>query len=380
MDPIYLDYNATTPLDPVVVEAMRPYLETHFGNPSSTHLYGVRTRQAVEEARRHVADALGGRPEEIVFTSGGSESNNFAIRGIAEAQRARGNHIITSAVEHPAVMEVCRYLASSGLRITVVPVDETGFVNPADVERAITPATVLVTVMHANNEVGTVQPIRAIADIAHAHGVLMHTDAAQSVGKIDTRVDALGVDLLSVAGHKLYGPKGVGALYVRSGVAPAKLIHGAEHEGGWRAGTENVLEIVGLGKACELAARHLEERAAHMRALRDRLHDGIRRGVPDVRFNGHPDLRLPNTLSVSFGGIEAAAILSAMPDVAASAGAACHADGVVRSATLDAMGVPPHYAMGTIRFSTGALLTEAEVDRATELVVSAVSRCRVADK
>ena len=376
MEPVYLDYNATTPLDPAVVAAMRPYLDTHFGNPSSSHAYGVRTKQAVEAARRQVAEMLGARADEIVFTSGGSESNNLAIRGAVYALREKGNHIISSAVEHPAVTEVCRHLESQGFRVTVLPVDEFGRVDPADVEKALSPATVLVTIMHANNEVGTIQPIREIAEIARRQGVLMHTDAAQSVGKIPANVDELGVDLLSVAGPKLYAPKGVGALYIRTGVKLEKLIFGAEHERGWRAGTENVLEIVGLGKACELVTPTLEQRAEHMRKLRDRLHDGITARIRDVRLNGHPELRLPNTLSLSFRGIEANAILSELTEVAASAGAACHADEVTMSPTLEAMNVPVEYAMGTIRFSTGAMLTEAEVDRAVAAVTAVVEKLR----
>ncbi len=376
MEPIYLDYNATTPLDPGVVQAMRPYLDTHFGNPSSSHVYGARTKKAVEAARRQVAEMLGARPDEIVFTSGGSESNNLAIRGVAHALRDKGNHIITSAVEHPAVIEVCRHLESQGFRVSIVPVDETGLVDPGDVEKALTPATILITVMHANNEVGTIQPIREIADIAHRNGVLMHTDAAQSVGKIRVKADELGVDLLSVAGHKFYAPKGVGALYLRTGVKPEKLIFGADHERGWRAGTENVLEIVGLGKACELVNEQLDRRAEHMKKLRDRLHEGIAAEVRDVRLNGHPEKRLPNTLSLSFPGIEANAILSELTGVAASAGAACHADEVVMSDTLKAMRVPVDYAMGTVRFSTGALLTKPEVDRAIDAVTDVVARLR----
>ncbi len=376
MEAIYLDYNATTPTDPAVVQVMRPCLDAHFGNPSSSHVYGARTKKAVEAARRQVAEMLGARPDEIVFTSGGSESNNLAIRGVAQALRDKGNHIITSAVEHPAVIEVCRYLEAQGFRISIVPVDETGLVDPADVERVLTPATILISVMHANNEVGTIQPIREIVDIAHRNGVLVHTDSAQSVGKIRVKVDELGVDLLSVAGHKLYAPKGVGALYIRTGVKPEKLIFGADHERGWRAGTENVLEVVGLGKACELVDEHLDQRAEHMKKLRDRLHNGIADRIPDVRLNGHSELRLPNTLSLCFRGIEANAILSELTEVAASAGAACHADEVVMSDTLKAMNVPLDYAMGTVRFSTGMLLTKAEVDRAIEAVTDVVARLR----
>ncbi len=374
MEPIYLDYNATTPLDPAVVEAMRPFLDTHFGNPSSSHIYGARTKQAVETARRQAAQMLGARPEEIVFTSGGTESNNMAIRGVAHALRDKGNHIITSAVEHPAVSEVCRHLESRGWRITVVPVDEFGRVDPTEVEQALTPTTVLVTIMHSNNEVGTIQPIREIAEIARRHGVLMHTDAAQSIGKVPVNVDELGVDLLSVAGHKFYAPKGIGALYIRTGVKLEKLIFGADHERNWRAGTENVLEIVGLGKACELVAQHLDERAQHMRKLRDRLHEGLTARIRNVRLNGHPELRLPNTLSLSFPGIEANELLLELDEVAASAGAACHSDEVVISPTLEAMNVPADFAMGTIRFSTGILLTEAEVDRAVEAVTRVVKQ------
>ncbi len=379
MDPIYLDYNATTPLDPAVIAAMRPYLESHFGNPSSSHAYGVRAKQAVEAARQQVAHLLGARPDEIVFTSGGSESNNLAIRGAAHALRSKGNHIVMSAIEHPAVSEVCRYLESQGFRVSIVPVDKTGLVDPADVAKAMTPATTLVTIMHANNEVGTIQPIRAIAEIAHRHGAWMHTDAAQSVGKIPTRVDELGVDLLSIAGHKLYAPKGIGALYIRTGVQLEKLIFGANHERGWRAGTENVLEIVGLGKACELAAQQLDERSARLRALRDRLHEGIMAHLPQTRLNGHPELRLPNTLSLSFPGIEAGAILAELTEVAASAGAACHSDEVVMSETLKAMGVPVDQALGTIRFSTGVFLTEADIDRAIDATVRVVERLHRSD-
>ena len=376
MEPIYLDYNATTPLDPAVVEAMRPYLETHFGNPSSGHIYGARAKMAVEAARRQVAEMLGARPDEVVFTSGGTESNNLAIRGIAHALRDKGNHIITSAVEHPAVIEVCRYLESQGFHLSVMPVDETGLVDPADIEKALTPATILITVMHANNEVGTIQPIKEIADIAHRNRVLMHTDAAQSVGKIPVKVDDLGVDMLSIAGHKLYAPKGVGVLYIRTGVKPEKLIFGADHERGRRAGTENVLEVVGLGKACELVNEQFDKRAEHMMKLRDRLHEGIAARIPGVRLNGHPELRLPNTLSLCFRGVEADAILLELAEVAASAGAACHTDEVVMSPTLMAMNVPVDYAMGTVRFSTGALLTEAEVDRAVSAVADVVEGLR----
>jgi cysteine desulfurase len=377
MKPIYLDYNATTPIARQVAEAMAPYLYEYFGNPSSSHPYGVATKRAVEAARAQVAGFLGCRPGEVIFTSGGTESNNYAIKGVALANRDRGDHVITSAVEHPAVVEVCAWLKTRGFRVTVLPVDEYGLVDPADLEKAIDAETLLVTVMHANNEVGTIQPIAELAAIAHRHGALMHTDAAQSLGKIPVDVDDLDVDLLSVAGHKLYAPKGIGALYVRTGVKLAQLIHGAGHEGGRRPGTENVLEIVGLGKACEIAGRDLEKNIAHFQEMRDRLHEGLIRELDAkaVKLNGHPEKRLPNTLSLSFRGIEANTLLSEIgEDVAASAGAACHADEVDVSAVLEAMRVPVEWAMGTVRFSVGRGTTAKDVDRAIVVVAEAVRR------
>jgi len=374
MKPMYLDYNATTPIDSEVADAMRPYLTEHFGNPSSTHWYGIQTKKAIGEARSQVARMLNCEPDEIIFTSGGSESNNCAIRGSAFANRHRGNHVITSTIEHPSVIEVCKYLETSGFLVTYIPVDPFGLVDVSAVEEAITPQTVLITIMHANNEVGTIEPIRQISQLARQRGIVMHTDAAQSVGKIPSHVDELGVDLLSIAGHKLYAPKGVGALYVRHGTHLQKLIFGADHEQNMRAGTENVLGIVGLGKACEIADRDLERLAAHMMTMRDRLHDGLRSKLAELRLNGHPDRRLPNTLSLSFPRIEATTLLSEIEGVAASAGAACHSDSVDVSPVLAAMNVPLEYAMGTIRFSTGRMTTEAEIERAIEIVAEAVQR------
>ncbi|MBN2171582.1 MAG: selenide, water dikinase SelD [Candidatus Krumholzibacteriota bacterium] len=374
MKPVYLDYNATTPVDPRVADAMLPYLTEHFGNPSSSHAFGAEARKAVDRARRQVAALLGCGVDEVLFTSGGSESNNLAIKGVAEAYRDRGRHIVTSAVEHPAVAEVCRHLAARGWRVTWLPVDEAGLVDPADLAKAMTPQTILVTVMHANNEVGTIEPVAELAAIARAGGALFHSDCAQSLGKIPVRVDALGADLVSVAGHKLYAPKGVGALYVRGGVRLAKLIHGADHEMDRRAGTENVPEIVGLGAACEIAGRELDAEAPRLAALRDRLQAGLAGRFPGLRVNGHPERRLPNTLSVSFRGLEANTILAELDGVAASAGAACHADGVDVSAVLEAMRVPLEEAMGTIRFSVGRFSTEAEVDRAVAAVADVVAR------
>ena len=380
MNPIYLDYNATTPIAREVADAMMPYLYEHFGNPSSSHPYGVATRQAVEAARAQVAALLNCQPTEVVFTSGGTESNNYAIKGVALAHRERGNHVITSAVEHPAVGKVCQWLETQGFRVTVLPVNEFGLVAPADLEQAITSDTLLVTVMHANNEVGTIQPITELAEIAHRHGTLLHTDAAQSVGKIPVDVNVLGVDLLSVAGHKLYAPKGIGALYVRSGVRLAKLLHGAGHEGGRRPGTENVLEIVGLGQACQAARRDLEKNAAHFRAMRDRLHQDLVRelGEGSVRLNGHPEKRLPNTLSLGFHSVAAHTLLAEIGEqVAASAGSACHADTVSISAVLKAMQVPVDWAMGTVRFSTGRATTAEEIDRVVGIVAEAVRQHQI---
>jgi cysteine desulfurase len=373
MKPIYLDINATTPIDPRVADAMLPYLREHFGNPSSGHAYGVATRRAVEAARAQVAALLGCAVDEVIFTSGGSESNNTAIKGVAAAYRDRGNHVVTSAVEHPAVIEVCRYLEGQGFRVTYVEVDGAGRVDPADVEKAITTGTILVTIMHANNEVGTIQPIAEIAAIARTRGVLVHSDCAQSVGKIPVSVAELGVDLLSLAGHKLYAPKGIGALYVRAGVKLEKLMHGADHEMNQRAGTENVLEIVGLGKACELVAKE-QGAQDHLRRLRDRLEQGIRERIPAAHVHGHPEHRLPNTCSIAFPGLEANTILAELDGVAASAGAACHADHVDVSAVLQAMHVPVEVAMGTIRLSVGRFTTEEEIDRAIEAIADVVGR------
>ena len=374
MKPIYLDYNATTPIDPEVAEAMRPYLFEHFGNPSSSHWYGIQTKKAVDEARRQVADLLHCRPEEVVFTSGGSESNNYAIKGTALANRDKGNHIITSAIEHPAVLEVCKYLAEKGFQITYLPVDEFCLVHPQKLQESITPQTILVTIMHANNEVGTIQPIPEIAQIAKEHGIVFHTDAAQSVGKIPTRVDELEVDLLTIAGHKLYAPKGIGALYVRGGIRLEKLIHGADHEQDLRAGTENVLEIVGLGQACKIAKRDLEKNMRHMQEMRDLLYAGLRQQLGELKLNGHPEKRLPNTLSVCFKSIEANTLLEEIESVAASAGAACHSDSVRLSSVLEAMKVDLEYAMGTVRFSTGKMTTEEEVTHAAAVFVKTARR------
>lgn len=377
--PIYLDYNGTTPLDPEVIAAMRPFIEVDFGNPSSSHWYGIKPRQAVEAARRQAAALIGCQADEIFFTSGGTESNNHALKGMAHALKEKGRHIVTSAFEHPAVLEVCRHLEKEGFETTLVPVDAAGMVDPVRVREALRPDTILVSVMHANNEVGTIQAIASIAELTRARGIVLHTDAAQSLGKIPVDVRALGVDMLSVAGHKLYAPKGIGALYVRRGLLPEKFCHGAGQEMGWRAGTENVAWIVALGKACEITARDLTANMARMKEMRDRLHEGIASRFADVRLNGHPALRLPNTLSLSFRDLEANRILEEIGlDVAASAGAACHAGAVEISHVLEAMHIPLAWAKGAIRFSTGRTTTAAEIDRAIDAVVSAVTALRTA--
>jgi cysteine desulfurase len=375
--PIYLDYNATTPHDPEVIAAMRPFLEEEFGNPSSSHYYGSKPRQAVNTARQQVASLLNCKPEEIIFTSGGTESNNFAIKGCSGIFCSKGNHIITTQIEHPAVIEVCNFLETSGFEITFLPVDEFGLVNAADVAAAIKKETILISVMHANNEVGTVEPIVEITQLAKKHDIAFHTDAAQSVGKIPVDVNQLGVDLLSIAGHKVYAPKGVGALYIRHGLKPTKFMHGAGQEMAVRAGTENVLEIVGLGAACEIAGRDLEKNMKHMQAMRDRLLEGLKNNCGQVKLNGHPQKRLPNTLSISFLDSEANRILDAIgTGVAASAGAACHSDTVEISQVLKAMKVPLEWAKGTLRLTTGRMTTEADIDKAVQIITDAVGKSK----
>ena len=371
--PIYLDYNATTPIDPAVADAIKPYLREQFGNPSSDHEYGYRTRTAMQTAREQLAALLGTTPGEVVFTGGGSEANNLAIKGVAYALRARGNHVITSAVEHPAVIEPLRFLERQGYELTILPVDTDGRVDPAQVAAAITDQTILVSIMHANNEVGTIQPLRAIADIAHARGVLVHTDAAQTVGKIAVRLPDLDVDLLTVVGHKFYAPKGVGALIVRQGISLEPLIHGAGHEGGRRAGTENVPYMVGLGRAAVLAKERLPEYQERIRTLRDTFHRLILERVPTAVLNGHPVERLPNTLNFSFPGVNAAALLAAIRDqVACSTGSACHAGHAAPSQVLLAMGRDTELASAALRLSLGWATTVQEVQQAAEVIGAAV--------
>ena len=372
--PIYMDYNSTTPIDPAVLKAMLPYLGDHYGNPSCTHLYGREAHTAVERAREQVADLLGEGADEIVFTGGGSEASNHAIKGAVlrpETDWARTAHVIISAVEHPATVQPCEFLKGLGCEVTVIPVDRFGMVDPAAVRRAITPRTRLVSIMHSNNEVGTFNPIREIATVARERDVLMHTDTAQSLGKVPVDVTELDVDLLTVAGHKLYAPKGVGALYVRRGVRLTNLIHGAGHEGGRRAGTENVPYLVGLGKAAELAAHSLPAAADRLRSVRDRLHNHLSQALGErIVLNGHPERRLPNTLNLNFVGHIGEDLLTEVPGVAASTGSACHAGLVTVSPVLAAMGVPERLARGAVRLSVGRFTTEEEVDRAAEQLVA----------
>jgi len=366
---IYLDYNASTPIAPEVADAMRPFLAEHFGNPSSHHWAGRPAKEAVEHARRQVASILNAKPEEVVFTSGGSEANNHALKGVlfADPDSYRGAHVITTSIEHPAIVQPCRFLQELGAEVTYVPVDRFGSVDPDDIKKAITSTTVLISVMHANNEVGTIQPIREIASIARRHGVTFHTDAAQSVGKIETDVQVLGVDLLSVAGHKLYAPKGVGALYIRKGTMIEPFVHGAGHEGGRRAGTENVLLDVGLGAACELAGswvgrpQILELCDYFWTRLQDELDDR-------VALNGHPTQRLPNTLNVGFVGRDGSEILAKLEGVAASTGSACHEGSVELSPVLRAMGTPMEVGLGAIRFSLGRGSTREEIEKVLDML------------
>jgi len=374
MKPIYLDCNATTPLDPRVIEAMLPYLKEHFGNPSSGHVFGQETKKAVEKAREQVAALLNCQPDEIIFTSGGSESNNFVLKSVAYSLRETGKHIITSSIEHPAIINPCCFLEKLGYKVTYLPVDQYGLIDPREVENAITEETILVSIMHANNEIGTLEPTTEISQITKKRGILFHTDAAQSVGKIPTRVDELGVDFLSIAGHKLYAPKGVGALYIRKGIHIEPFIHGAGHEFGKRAGTENVASIVGLGIACEIAYREMKEYMPKIVRLRNLLHEGILSITGDIVLNGHPEKRLPNTLNISFLHRSGAEILSQLPGVAGSTGAACHDHTVKLSATLEAIGADTERGRGAIRFSLGRFTAEEEIKSVLAMLNLSIGR------
>jgi cysteine desulfurase len=381
---VYLDNNATTPLATEVLEAMEPYWLDDFGNASSIHWYGQRARAAVEEAREQVARLINAHSDEIVFTSGGTEGDNAAIFGIVEAAGGRAaaggprRHVITSSIEHHAVLNAAKSLEPRGIAVTFLPVSACGIVDPAEVELAIRPETVLISVMHANNELGTIQPLEEISRSARAHGIPVHTDAVQSAGKVPVDVEALGVDLLTLSAHKLHGPKGVGALYVRKGTRMHPLLHGGHHERDRRAGTENVPGIVGLGTSAELALNQLEEERKRLGSLRDRLEAGIMREVPFATINGDPSRRLPNTTNLSFDGVEGEAFVIAMDlrGVACSTGAACSSGSLEPSHVLAAIGRTPEQARSSIRFSLGRLNTEAEIDSALEAVVEVVERLR----
>lgn len=371
--PIYLDYNATTPIDPIVAEAMLPFITSHFGNPSSSHAYGKKAKQAIENARFQVSDLLGCHSREIIFTSCGTESNNLAIKGFAQANMEQGNHIITSAIEHPAVLEVCRELTKTGFELTILPVDRSGMVDCKDLEASINEKTILVSIMHANNEVGTIQPIRDIVKIAHRHNVAVHSDAAQSIGKIEVDIEDLCVDLLSIAGHKLYAPKGIGALYVRDGVSIKKQMQGAKHENNNRPGTENVIGIVGLGKACDLIKKNLADYKSQYSILRNLLEEGILKSGMDVKIHGDIEKRLPNTSSIGFKGRNANDIVTQLTGIAISAGAACHSEEVTISHVLQAMSVAEEYAKGTIRFSTGRMTKKTDINKALRQILESLT-------
>jgi len=376
--PIYLDYNATTPTDPVVVEAMLPYLTEHFGNPSSSHRYGHVAHEAVDAARAQVAQLLGCTAKEITFTGGGSESDNLAIRGIALAYQDKGKHIITQITEHPGVLQTCHALERlHGFRVTYLPVDKSGRVSTEEVEAAIDDKTVLITIMHANNETGTLQPIAEIAKIARKHGVLFHTDAAQSVGKIPMRVEELGVDLLTVAGHKIYAPKGIGALYCRHDLKLEPAIYGGGQERGRRAGTENIAYIVALGTACLLAQELVSESQARLRSMRDNLQMLIEQYISyGVHLNGHITERLPNTLNISVDGVIGEEVLAITPQIASSTGSACHEGSTDPSPVIMAMGFSRERALGAMRLTLGRWSTEAEIERAAILLAKSIDSLR----
>lgn len=377
MRAIYLDYNATTPIAPAVQEAMLPFLAEHYGNPSSGHALGCACRESISVARQRVASLLGCDHDEVVFTSGGSEANNLALKGVAFSRLPVRGHLVISSIEHPAIVEPARFLQRLGCELTVVGTDGNGVVDPQAVAQALRPDTVLASVMHANNEIGTVQRIEEISRLCHERGVLVHTDAAQSFGKIETRVGDLGVDLLTIAGHKVYAAKGVGALFVRRGLSLEPLLHGGGQEGGLRAGAENVASIVGLGRAAALAAASLHESRVRMEWLRDRLQERLRDGIGDeFGVNGEGAERLPNTLSANFPGVAGADLLRRCPELCASTGAACHSGAARISDTLASIGLSPEKARGTVRLSVGYYTEEDDVDRAASLLLSAWENLR----
>jgi len=378
MKTVYLDHCATTPVHPDVLAAMLPFLRDSFGNPSSAHTLGKKAREAVEEARGKVAALIGANASEIVFTSGGTEADNLAIQGIARVRKDRGNHIVTSAIEHHAVLRACEYLARNGFTVTYLPVDHHGVVNPEAVNKALTDKTILVTIMHSNNEVGTIEPIGEIGRITAERGVAFHTDAVQSVGKVPINVKELQVDLLSIAAHKLYGPKGIGALYIKEGIRIDPIIYGGEQEKGMRSGTENVASIAGLGKACELAMETVAVRMDDIRKMSDAFQERISAALPDLVINGHPVSKLPNCLSVSVPVIMAEMIVRDLDarGIAVSAGSACTSHSVEISHVLAAMGLPKEIAQGTVRFSLGITNTPEEMEYAATAFVEVVDKLK----
>ena len=374
---IYMDNHATTPIAPEVLEAMMPYFTTHFGNASSTHSFGTTANDAVEKARHQVADLLGCSAEEIVFTSGATESDNLAIKGIAYACGEKGNHIITSTAEHHAILDTCHALAAEGFETTYLPVDKYGMVSPDDVEAAITPKTVLMSFMYANNEVGTINPISDIAAIAAKHGVLFHSDAVQGIGQLPSDMEQLGVDLASLTAHKIYGPKGIGALYIRRNTSPPhSLFYGGGQEAGVRPGTLNVAGIVGLGAACEVAKNYMETGKSCVSTLRDTLHQKLNACLEDIHLNGHLEQRLPGNLNLCFAGVQSHALLMGLKRVAVSTGSACDSESVTASHVLVAMGVPNELALTTVRFGLGRYNTAEEIDIVADEVVKVVNRLR----
>jgi len=378
MNPIYMDYAATTPTDQRVVEAMLPYFVEIYGNPSSLHGFGQEARAAMEGARAKIAAFLGAKPAEIVFTSGGTESDNFAIKGVAWANRKKGDHVITSAIEHHAVLETCRFLEKEGFRVTYLPVDGDGLVDPPDVVKAITDRTILISIMHANNEIGTIQPIAEIGRIARGKGIYFHTDAVQTFGHLPFTVDELNIDLLSASAHKLCGPKGMGLLYIRKGTRITPLVHGGDQESGRRASTQNVPGIVGFGKAVDLAAATIHEEAARLTSLRDRFIKGIFERLDGIRLNGHPARRLPNNINLSVESVEGEGMILSldMMGIACSTGSACSSSSLEPSHCLLAIGLPHELSHGSLRFSLGMYTKEGDIDAVLEALPQVVGRLR----
>ncbi len=378
MKRIYLDYAATTPTHPEVMKVMLPYFTEAFGNPSSIHSFGQEAKEAIEKARNQVAALIGAKSEEIVFTGSGTEADNFALKGVALANQGKGNHIITSSIEHHAVLETCKFLEKQGFSVTYLPVDGYGMVDPSDVKKAITGKTILISVMHANNEVGTVEPIAEIGNIAREAEIYLHTDAVQTAGHIPIDVNKLNVDLLSISAHKLYGPKGIGALYIRKGTKVSSFMHGGDQERGKRASTENVPAIVGFGKAAEIAQREMLEEAQKLTALRDQLIEGILKSIEHTQLNGHPVMRLPNNVNVSVDYVEGESMLLNLDlaGICASTGSACSSSNLEPSHVLVAMGLPHLQAHGSLRFTSGKWTTEEEINQVLNVLPGIVSKLR----